>query len=209
MQHLHIVGVCAFCSNEQYPTDLDFSGLQSEIFTHIKADADFRDLQCQSFNNIDSNSDFSNIKRQFFITNKADSKVSQFLSSFLQLNKTSSAFWMMKNKHKSVIKNKMPSTFQLIVGSQQKYLRKSQQDLVNVWLLNAISKVKLQTTNDFQQGFASHFNNCCFCKLIVNSVSEGAQTPLSMLIVGCRYSKIFLHFCNGCRIFSEGVKAFL
>jgi hypothetical protein len=36
--------------------------------------------------------------------------------------------------------------------------------------------------------------------------AEGAQTPSSMLIAGCRYSKIFLHFCGDCRIFCEGVK---
>jgi hypothetical protein len=78
--------------------------------------------------------------------------------------------------------------------------------LVNAWLLNAILNVNLQTNNNFQQGFVSHFNNGCFCKFIFDSVSEGAQTPLSMLIVGCRYSKIFPHFCSNCRIFCEGVK---
>ncbi len=112
----------------------------------------------------------------------------------------------MTNMPRCVIKNKMPSTFQLIVGSKQTYLRKPPQDLVDIWLLNAILNVNLQTTNNFQQGFTSHFNNSCFRKFIVDSVSEGAWTPLSMLIVGCRYSKIFLHFCNNCRIFCEGVK---
>jgi hypothetical protein len=38
------------------------------------------------------------------------------------------------------------------------------------------------------------------------SHSEGAQAPLSMLIVGCGYSKISFHFCKDCRIFCEGVK---
>jgi hypothetical protein len=31
----------------------------------------------------------------------------------------------------------------------------------------------------------SHLNDCCLLKLIVVSVSEGAQTPSSVLIVGC------------------------
>jgi hypothetical protein len=97
--------------------------------------------------------------------------------------------------------------FQLIVRYvftvrfKQQYQRKSQQDLVDNWSSNAILNVNLQTTNNFQQGYASHFNNGCYCKFIVNSVFEGAQTPLSMLIVGRRYSKIFLHFCGDCRIF--------
>jgi hypothetical protein len=93
---------------------------------------------------------------------------------------------------------------------KQKHQRKPQQDLVDPWssniISNAISNVNLQTTNNFQQGFTSHFDNGCFHKFIVNSVSEGAQNPLSMLIVGCRYSKIFLHFYKHCRIFCEGVK---
>ncbi len=38
------------------------------------------------------------------------------------------------------------------------------------------------------------------------STSEGAQAPLSKLIVGCGYSKISFHFCKDCRIFCEGVK---
>jgi hypothetical protein len=129
--------------------DLDFSGLQSQISTHIKADVDFRDLLCQSFNNIESSSDFSNFKHQLFITDEAYLNISQFLSSILQLNKTSSTFQMVTNKHKCVIKIKMPSTFQSIVGSKQKYLRKPQQDLVDVWLLNAILNVNLQTANNF------------------------------------------------------------
>ncbi len=41
-------------------------------------------------------------------------------------------------------------------------------------------------------------------QMIVNSVSEGAQNPLSILIVGCRYSKIFINFCGDCTIFCEG-----
>jgi hypothetical protein len=102
--------------------------------------------------------------------------------------------------------------FQLIVRYvftvrfKQQYQRKPQQDFVDVWSSNAISNVNLQTTNNFQQGFASHFNKGFFFKFIINSVSEGARTPLSMLIVGYRYSKIFLHFCGNCRIFCEGVK---
>jgi hypothetical protein len=40
-------------------------------------------------------------------------------------------------------------------------------------------------------------------QMIVNSVSQGAQNPLSILIVGCRYSKIFLYFCSDCTIFCE------
>ncbi len=65
--------------------------------------------------------------------------------------------------------NKM---FQLIVGYvftvrfKQQYQRKLQQDLVDVWLSNAILNVNLQTTNSFQQVFASHFSNGCFCKFI-------------------------------------------
>jgi hypothetical protein len=38
------------------------------------------------------------------------------------------------------------------------------------------------------------------------SHSERARAPLSMLIVGCGYSKISFHFCKDCRIFCEGVK---
>ena len=34
--------------------------------------------------------------------------------------------------------------------------------------------------------------------------SEGARAPSSVLIVGYRSSKISFHFCNNCRIFSEG-----
>jgi hypothetical protein len=70
--------------------------------------------------------------------------------------------------------------FQLIVRYvftirfKQKYQRKPQQDLAVFWSSNAISNVNLQTTNNFQQRFASHFNNGCFCKFIVDSVSEGA-----------------------------------
>ncbi len=42
-------------------------------------------------------------------------------------------------------------------------------------------------------------------KLIVRF--EGAQAPLSKLIVGRGYSKISFHFCKDCRIFREGVKS--
>ncbi len=87
---------------------------------------------------------------------------------------------------------------------QTKVPKETTAKFVNIWLSNAISNINLQTTNNFQQGFASHFNNGCFCKFIVNSVSEGAQNPSSMLIVGCRYSKILLYFCGNCTIFCEG-----
>jgi hypothetical protein len=58
--------------------------------------------------------------------------------------------------------------FQLIVRYvftvrfKQQYQRKSQQDLVNNWSSNAILNVNLQTTNNFQQGYASQFNNGCY-----------------------------------------------
>ena len=60
----------------------------------IEADLVFSDFQCQLFINIEADSDFS-----------------QFLSSILQL-----IIQMVANKHKCIIKNKMPSIFQLIVG---------------------------------------------------------------------------------------------
>ena len=78
----------------------------------VKADLDFRDLQCQLFNNIISDSVFSDFQRQLFINIKADSDFSQFLSSQLNIR-------MVANKHKCIIKNKMSSIFQLIVGFEQ------------------------------------------------------------------------------------------
>jgi hypothetical protein len=97
-----------------------------------------------------------------------------------------------------------------ILRFKQKHQRKPQQDLVDPWLSNtisnAISNLNLQTANNVQQGFTPQFNNGYFCKFIVDSVSEGARTPLSMMIVRCRYSKIFIYFCDHCRIFCEGVK---
>jgi hypothetical protein len=35
-------------------------------------------------------------------------------------------------------------------------------------------------------------------------IFDGAKAPSSMLIVGCNYSKISLHFCENFRIFREG-----
>jgi hypothetical protein len=84
-----------------------------------EADSDFRDL-CQLFNNIILDSIYSDFQRQLFINIKAYSNFSRFLISILQLNKKSSAFRMVVNKHKFIIKSKMPSTFQLIVGCKQR-----------------------------------------------------------------------------------------
>jgi hypothetical protein len=140
----------------------------------------FASLVCVSIaltNKIEADSDFSDFKRQIFINNEADSNVSQFLSSILQLNETSSAFRMVANKHKCIIKNKTPSIFQLIVGFKQKHQSKFH-DLVNTWLLHAFPIAKLGTTTDFQRIEMSYSNNDF--QLVVNSKlilnCEGACT---------------------------------
>jgi len=138
-------------------------------------DSDFRDLQCQIFNNIISNSVFSDFQRQIFINIEADSNLSRFWSSILQLKKTSGTFQMVVNKHKCIIKNKMPSIFQLIVGFKQKHQSKFQ-DLVDTWLLYAFQIAKLRTTTDFQRTEVSHSNNDF--QLILNCDCDGARTFL-------------------------------
>jgi hypothetical protein len=138
----------------------------------------FASLVCVSValtNKIEAESDFSDFKRQIFINNKADSNISQFLSSILQLNKTSSAFQMLVNKHRCIIKNKIPSIFQLIVGFKRKHQSKFH-NLVNTWLLHAFLIAKLGTTTDFQRTEMSYSNNdfqlVVDSKLILNC--EGA-----------------------------------
>jgi hypothetical protein len=94
----------------------------------------------------------------------------------------------------------------LIVRFKQLQKSKFQQDLVDAWSLNAFPIAKLRTMADFQQTEMSHSNSDF--QLLVNSIltlhSEPAQTPSSMLIVGCIYSKISFHFCKDCGIFSQG-----
>jgi hypothetical protein len=58
--------------------------------------------------------------------------------------------------------------------------------------------------SQIQHRVASHLNDCCLLKLIVDSISEGAQFSVSMLIVWCSYFKLSFHFCEDCRIFCEG-----
>ena len=175
----------------------------------VEADSDIRDLR-QLFNNIISDSVFSDFQRQLFINIKAYSNFSQFLSSILQLNKKSSAFRMVANKHKFIIKSKMPSTLQLIVGCKQLAQRKPQQFLVTVWLSNAIS----------HHGPNHHESSCVksrsevqrHFKFVVASHSEGARfapnfdrpsdLDSSKLIV--IFLKISFHFCEDYRIFREG-----
>jgi len=84
---------------------------------------------------------------------------------------------MVADKHKCIIKSKMPSTFQLIVGSKQLAKRKPQQFLVDVWLSNATS----------QHGPNQHESSCIrseiqrHVKFIVELVSEGARNALNTL----------------------------
>jgi hypothetical protein len=84
---------------------------------------------------------------------------------------------MVANKDKCIIKNKMPSIFQLIVGFKQKHQSKIQ-DLVNTWLMHAFPIAKLGTTTDFQRTEMSYSNNdfqlVVDSKLILNC--EGACT---------------------------------
>jgi hypothetical protein len=140
----------------------------------------FTSLVCVSValtNKIEADLDFSNFKCQISINNKADSNISQFFSSILQPNETSSAFQMVANKHRCIIKNKIPSIFQLIVGFKQKHQSKFH-NLVNTWLLHAFPIAKLGTTTDFQRTEMSYSNNdfqlVVDSKLILNC--EGACT---------------------------------
>jgi hypothetical protein len=84
---------------------------------------------------------------------------------------------MVANKHRCIIKNKMPSIFQLIVGFKQKHQSKFH-DLVNTWLLHAFPIAKLGATTDFQRTEMSYSNNdfqlVVDSKLILNC--EGART---------------------------------
>jgi hypothetical protein len=149
----------------------------------------FTSLVCVSValtNKIEADSDFSNFKCQIFINNKADSNISQFLSSILQLNKMSSAFQMVANKHRCIIKYKMPSIFQLIVGFKRKHQSKFH-NLVNTWLLHAFPITKLGTTTDFQRTEMSYSNNDF--QLVVDS-------------------KLILN-CEGARIFPDGSSKFI
>ena len=104
--------------------------------------------------------------------------------------------------------NAFPS-LSLAAGSQVQFKeKKPQQDLVDAWssnaISNAISNASLQTTNDFQHRVASHLNNGCLCRLIVDSVSEGAHAaPIIFcngffeLIVACSYiASIFQDFSS-------------
>ena len=99
------------CNAFQMVAYLDFNQFPQN---NVEADSDFRDLQHQLFNNIISDSVFSDFQHQLFINIEADSNFSQFLSTICQLKKISSAFQMVANKHTCIIKNKMPSIFQLI-----------------------------------------------------------------------------------------------
>jgi hypothetical protein len=122
--------------------------------------------------------------------------------------------------------NKMPSIFQLIVGSKQTYRRKPQQDLVD----SSSSKTIIFDTSDaFSQQLIVTFikPNANFPlsksslqsapnsllerndKFIVKSKSEGARAASnhsSQLVVASIDSEISFHFCEDCRIFREGVK---
>jgi len=89
------------------------------------------------------------------------------------------------------IKNKMPFTFQLIVGSKQVHQKKLQRIKANA---------NLQTT---RREAAPQFNVGCFYELIVDSKYPNCS---HQLIVRYKYSTISLHFCEDCRIFREGVK---
>jgi hypothetical protein len=99
------------CNAFQMVAYLDFNQFPQNS---VKADSDFGDLQRQLFNNIISDSVFSDFQCHLFINIEADSNFSQLLSTICQLKKTSSAFRMVMNKHTCIIKNKMPSIFQLI-----------------------------------------------------------------------------------------------
>jgi hypothetical protein len=219
------------CNAFQMVAYLDFNQFPQNS---VKADSDFRDLQRQLFNNIISDSVFSDFQRQLFINIEADSNFSQLLSTICQLKKTSSAFRMVTNKHTCIIKNKMPSIFQLIsLTFKQSIKMQPIFQLIDVFVANK---------NDLCSLMATHINYTCQlivaskreilnAQLIIDdaahffSISEGARfTPATLqtfklivrfegerahwskLIVGCGCSEISFHFCKDCRIFHEGVK---
>ena len=114
---------------------------------------------------------------------------------------------MVVNKHKCIIKNKMPSIFQLIVGFKQS---------IEAFPFFQLIDVSIPDENDscrvFQMVAHEHntfikstsFNNSSF-QLVVKSdfyvlCSEGARASSTEF----NYSKISFHFCKGCRIFCEG-----
>jgi hypothetical protein len=85
---------------------------------------------------------------------------------------------MVANKHRCIIKNNMPSIFQLIVGFKQKHQCKFH-NLVNTWLLHAFPIAKLGTMTDFQRTEMSYSNNDF--QLIVDS----------KLILSCEEARTF------------------
>ena len=200
----------------------------------VKADSDFGDLQRQLFNNIISDSVFSDFQCHLFINIEADSNFSQLLSTICQLKKTSSAFRMVMNKHTCIIKNKMPSIFQLIsLTFKQSIKMQPIFQLIDVFVANKNDSCSLTAThiNYTCQLIVASKREILNAQLIIDdaahflSISEGARfTPATLqtfklivrfeeepahwskLIVGCGYSEISFHFCKDCRIFREGVK---
>jgi hypothetical protein len=110
------------------------------------------------------------------------------------------------NEHKGLFNDEIAPTFRLIVRFKEQYQRKMQRDLVNFLLSKTISIAKLDTSSIAFQMMAylninkvsnnnaiSFFNNGCLHRLIVNSVSEGAQqvAPNQRFSPGTIYNKPF------------------
>jgi hypothetical protein len=114
---------------------------------------------------------------------------------------------MVANKHKCIIKNKISSIFQLIVGFEQSIEAIPIFQLIDVFVPdeNDLCRVFQMVVHGHITFIESTSFNDSFFRLVVKSdfdvsCSEGTRASPTKF----NYSEISFHFCKNCRIFCEG-----